>query len=366
MNITKLQADKIKDEILYYLKYDKFLNEIDKNSLLSIVEELSSFKVWDYKPNLNNWPSIIKDYFISHTDHLGNVVSLEHHAFNNYEVKKYLRYFKEIEHLFISKLMEYDKPLYYLDVDNTLTDNAYLSPAKIDFISNWENKKNIILNTGKVSASIMNVIEACNLHNNYYACLNGSVIAKEGTFEIIDCLGSISESIINDLNKTNINYITYYENQIHVIKELNDENIYFLKKYNEWFIDKKKPTDYQRIIKILTFIHENEPEKENIVRKIVMKHPHLISVRTAEHCFEILNKDQHKGNSVKRIAEYMNKYYRCSVGVGDSMNDLRMLDYVGYPYVVSNVSLELKKYDFSIVEGSRDKDIVNILNKYSK
>ena len=31
MNITKLQADKIKDEILYYLKYDKFLNEIDNN-----------------------------------------------------------------------------------------------------------------------------------------------------------------------------------------------------------------------------------------------------------------------------------------------------------------------------------------------
>ena len=65
-----------------------------------------------------------------------------------------------------------------------------------------------------------------------------------------------------------------------------------------------------------------------------------------------------------KIAEYMNKYYRCSIGVGDSMNDLRMLDYVGKGYVVSNVGLELKQYGFQIIEGTRDVDIVNILKKY--
>lgn len=366
MRITKLQIQTVIQEIEYYFSYDQWLDGPQKKNLLSALaliedknlpfDELSTEKL--------EWVDIIKYYFVSHTDSLGNIVSLQHHVLINEEIRTNYQELKDIENRFLKQLFKKMKPLYYLDVDNTLTDNAYLSYQKIDFIKNWKNKQNIILNTGKVSSSIMNIIQTCELEHNYYSCLNGSVIVKDGNFEIISRIGEVSKSIIEDILETDLRFITYYEDCIHVIRELTEDNIYLLKKYNEWFIDETLPTNYKRIVKILTFIKEEEKEKEEVVKKIVTKYPNLVGVRTAAHCYEILHQDQHKGNSVKKIAEYMNKYYRVSIGVGDSMNDLRMLDYVGVPYIVSNSSQELKQYGFEIIKGTRDIDIVNILKKY--
>lgn len=370
MIITPLQHQTIINELNYYFKYDKILNSMERSNLLYSMTKYINYDnleniIIDNNYNIErNWMEFIKVYFISHVNDIGDIVSLEHNAYTNQEIRKNYHILKKIEKAFIDRLKMDNKPLYFLDVDNTLTDNAYLSSEKVNFISNWNNKKNIILNTGKVSDSIMNVIDECKLNDNYYSCLNGSVIVKNGKFEVINRIGKISKEIINHLNETEINYITYYEDRIHVIKELNEENIFNLKKYNEWYIDYNVPTDYENIVKVLTFINDGDNQNEDIVRRFVEKYPNLVCVRTAKHCFEILHKDQHKGNSVRKISEYLNRYYRCSIGVGDSMNDLRMLDYVGFPYVVSNVSLELKQYGFSIIEGSRDVDIVNILKKY--
>ena len=62
----------------------------------------------------------------------------------------------------------------------------------------------------------------------------------------------------------------------------------------------------------------------------------------------------------------MGKYYRLSIGVGDSMNDFPMLEYIGRPFVVSNVSDELKQYNFEILEKNRNIDIVNILKRFGE
>ena len=87
-------------------------------------------------------------------------------------------------------------------------------------------------------------------------------------------------------------------------------------------------------------------------------------MRTAGHCYEILRRDQHKGNTVKKISKLMGRYYRTTVGVGDSMNDLPLLNYVGIPYVVATASDELKSYGFEELEKNRDIDIVNLIKKY--
>ena len=110
-----------------------------------------------------------------------------------------------------------------------------------------------------------------------------------------------------------INYILYYNNIIHVRYPLSSENIFNLKKYNEWYIDEEMPTRFDEIIKVLCFINEGEEEKEDRIRNIVKDYPHLVCVRTAGHTFEILKKDQHKGNTVKLISKRLGRYYRCSV-----------------------------------------------------
>ena len=142
-----------------------------------------------------------------------------------------------------------------------------------------------------------------------------------------------------------------------------------LNKFNEKFYPCVSDIKYEEVIKVLAFIDDNKTEeqyqKENIVREVAKKYDDLHCVRTAPHTFEVLRKDQHKGNSVRRISELMGVYYRQSIGVGDSMNDLPLLNHVGKAYVVSTASDELKSYGFESLEDNRDIDIVNLIKKYN-
>lgn len=349
--MTDLKRKVMLEEIKEYLEYDSKLKDFEKSELL----QLNS-------PYKNPWMQVIYDYFFSHIDEDGNILSLENYIIK-YDCDK--EYYKKVNEEFVSCLFEKEKPLFFLDVDNTLTNFAHLSDEKKEFISNYIEKKRVILTTGKTYESILNVVDDCKLHENYASTLNGSILIDKGEMQIISKIGSVSKDISDELNKTNINYIIYYKDSIHIIKDLNEDNERLLKKYNEWYVDDGKEIDFNNIIKILTFIYEGEEEKEELVKEIISKYDGLVSMRTAGHCYEILRKDQHKGNTIKKISKLMGRYYRTSVGVGDSMNDLPLLNYVGIPYVVSTASEELKSYGFDELEENRDVDIVNLIKKYN-
>lgn len=349
--MTDLKKKAMINELKEYFEYDKILSEDMKSELLELKGKYN-----------DKWMQVVYDYFYSHIDEEGNNISLELYLINNKENKAY---YKEVDEVFEKELFKNNKPLFFLDVDNTLTNYAHLSDEKKEFISNYKEKERVILTTGKTYESILNVIEDCNLHENYASSLNGSLLVDKGELKVIAKVGNVSFDICEDLNKTNINYVIYYKDSIHIIKDLNEDNERMLKKYNEWYVDDKKEIKYDDIIKILTFIYEGETEKEEVVKKIVSKYDGLVCMRTAGHCYEILRNNQHKGNTIKIISKLMGRYYRTSIGVGDSMNDLPLLNHVGKAYVVSTASDELKSYGFESLEDNRDIDIVNLIKKYN-
>lgn len=354
--MTILKKDCILKEIKEYLSYDNILNEMQKENLIYKIEK--DIEIYE------GWEKVIYDYFYSHISPKGDIVSLENYFLIETLNEQEKEYYVKINNEFTNYLFENNKPLFFFDVDNTLTDFAYLSEEKKEYIGSFDEKDRIILSTGKVYQSILNVIEDCKLNDSYASCLNGSVVIYNNKFESISKIGSISEEISKKIENEKINYILYYNNIIHVRYPLSEENVYNLKKYNEWYIDEEMPTKFDEIIKVLCFINEGEVEKEDKIRNIVKDYPDLVCVRTAGHTFEVLKKDQHKGNTVKLISKRLGRYYRCSVGAGDSMNDLPMLNYVGKPYIVSTSSDELKSYGFKLLENNRNIDIVNLIKKY--
>ena len=360
------QIKTIKYEMRYYSNYcdpslkDKINKFLDVKTDLELFEIINSL----LRSDIND----LLLYFYLHTSIDGEVISLNHSIQTNSFVSENKDLFIEIDNKFINNLFNNNKPLYFFDVDNTLTDRGFLSTEKIDFIKKFKYRDNVILSTGKVSDAIMNVIDDCSLNDNYFSCLNGSVVHKNDDYILMNGVGNVSKEIMEKLMDTDITFIFYYYDCIKVIKPLLQKDIDNLNKFNEKFEYCNEEIKYNEIVKVLAFIDDDKTQesidKENVVRGIVKNYSDLHCVRTAPHTFEVLRKDQHKGNSVRKISELMGKYYRLSIGVGDSMNDLPMLEYIGVPYVVSNVSTELAEYNFEILEGSRDVDIVNILKKY--
>ena len=366
--ISDKQIQTIKYELNYYSDYcEESLQQTIKNKLQIITDEEINNTIFNLERNEFNDLLL---YFYLHSDNEGNIVSLNHSIQLNEFISLNKNLFIEIDEKFLNNLFTNNTPLYFLDVDNTLTDAGFLSQEKIDFISNFKYKENIILSTGKVSDAIMNVINDCKLNDNYYSCLNGSVVHKKDDYILLNGIGEVSKDIINQLMTKDVTFIFYYHDHIEVNKPLLQKDIDNLNKFNEKFYPCINDINYKEVVKVLAFIDDDKTEeqkiKENIVKEVVEEYKDLHCVRTAPHTFEVLRKDQHKGNSVRKIAELMGKYYRLSIGVGDSMNDFPMLEYIGRPFVVSNVSDELKQYNFEILEKNRNIDIVNIIKRFGE
>lgn len=324
-----------------------------------IEEEIKEFK--KYYPN-----SVInyQEYFESHVLDSGEIVSLESYIKNNDLSEEQIKKYYDINKEFVTEIFKNQKPLYFFDVDNTITIHGVLSKEKQEFMDKYEGKNRIILSTGKAYESILDVVNACNLHANYASCINGSVLVKNDEYEMINGIGDVSEELFKRIKQTSLDFIYYYVDGAYGIKKLIPFNQASMEKYNEHYtIDSN--VNYKEVIKILFFIYEGEEEKENLVKEMIKDFPYLTCMRTAPHSYEILRKDQHKGNTVKIIANRLNKYYRLSIGAGDSMNDLKLLDYVGMPFIVCDAINELKSYKFKELNSNRAIDIVELIKEYN-
>ena len=142
------------------------------------------------------------------------------------------------------------------------------------------------------------------------------------------------------------------------------KNLDLLAKYNESYLT-EEAIEFDKVVKVLFFIYEGETEKEQMVQDYVKSYPDLVCLRTAGHTYEILRKNQHKGNTVKAISHLLGNHYRATIGVGDSMNDSQLLSHVGKPFVVATASDELKQFGYEQLEYNRDVDIVNLIKQYT-
>lgn len=342
------------NELQLYIPFDNRLSENDKEQLLSLDCNLGS-----------SWAKVVYDYFYSHLDENGNPISLN--GFLTADNSN-AGHYKKVEKEFIDNLFSIQPPLFFFDVDNTFTDRGYLSQEKIDFVKNFAEKHRIILTTGKTYDSIKPVIDACNLNGNYASCLNGSVLVSNGEFTILEKVGGISENIVKHFENAPFDTVVYYEDYIRLIKPLSKRSLQHLERYTEKY-SKEEKIDYNRVVKVLFFIFDDEPDrqaKEDLVINYVKSQTGLVCMRTSESTYEILKSTQHKGNTVKIISQLKGKYYRSTIGVGDSMNDAGLLSHVGKPYVVSTASSELKQLGYDLLEKNRNVDIVNLIKKYTR
>lgn len=347
--MTETKKNTLLQEIALYLPYDKNLSQAQKTKLLDLNRDAKE-----------GWAQTVYDYFYSHVDDEGNILSVENFLLKHPD---HSARYKKANDAFVNNLFINQKPLFFLDVDNTLTDEGYLSKEKIEFLSNFEQKERIILTTGKAYESIKNVIQDCDLWDNYASCLNGSVLVQKGKTECIAKVGSVSRQIVKLFADAPFDCVVYYEDGIRLLRPLSQKNLQLLKKYNENYAV-EEVINFSRVVKVLFFIYEGETQKEELVKSRIQRFSDLVAMRTAGHTFEVLNKKQHKGNTVKIISNLLNRYYRNTVGVGDSMNDFQLLNYVGKPFVVATANQQLKSAGYEISDQNRDIDIVNVIKRY--
>lgn len=312
------------------------------------------------RKNLTANEQIVKDYFCSHVDDDGECISLETYLTTHPNTDK--TYLSQVNSDFLSLVFKKSAPVYFFDVDNTLTENGVLSSQKAEFLRSFDSSR-VVLSTGKAFDAISQTATDCGLTDGYFSCLNGSVVKHGDSQTQLGILGGVSKKLLKTAKTWGIEYLYYYPDGAYATSELLPKNFASMNTYDEFY--KINPhIDYKNIVKLLFFIYDGETEKENLVKQLTARFKGLVCMRTGHHCYEILRKNQHKGVSVKYICNKLGVYYRATVGVGDSMNDLKLLDYVGAPFVVCDASNQLKSFGFRTLDGDRQTDIVKLMKEY--
>ena len=238
-------------EVEKYLSYE---TELSQNQKENFIKNL-------FKKEHQGLEKLIYDYFYSHVNSIGENVSIERFLKYNKETSEY---YNNVNKVFVERLFKNNKALYFFDVDNTITDYGKLSKEKKDYISNFPYKERIILSTGKAYEAILDVVNACGLQNNLASCINGSVLVENQKFKMINGIGSVSKQLIEEIDKTDIQFIYYYTDGVFSKYHLNEKNTEWMQKYNE-FYEINTNIEYDKVIKILTFVYDDEPNKEKVI-----------------------------------------------------------------------------------------------------
>lgn len=279
------------------------------------------------------------------------------------------------------------------DMDGTLLNAAHeISEDNIQAIKYAQSQGiTVVIATGRAFYEANAPINQTDLKVPYI-CLNGAEVRDE-SFNIMST-SNLNRELINriteELNKENIFYQVYTNLGIYTENPLRDLEIYIdiaqragqeadvekiksgiqkridngtLKVVDNY--DKIQDTPGEIVMKILAF--DSDLEKIDRVSETLAKSESLAVSSSSRGNIEITHSDAQKGIALNTIAERLNIDMKNVMAIGDNMNDVSMLERVGYSVAMENAAPEVKaiaKYETDSNEQSGvGKAIMKLLEK---
>lgn len=282
------------------------------------------------------------------------------------------------------------------DMDGTLLNAAHeISEENIQAIKYAQSQGiTVVIATGRAFYEANAPINLTDLKVPYI-CLNGAEVRDE-SFNIMNT-SNLNRELINritvELNKENIFYQVYTNLGIYTENPLRDLEIYIdiaqragqeadvekiksgiqkridngtLKVVENY--DKIQATPGEIVMKILAF--DSDLEKIDRVSETLAKSESLAISSSSRGNIEITHSDAQKGIALNTIAERLNIDMENVMAIGDNMNDVSMLERVGYSVAMENAAPEVKaiaKYETDSNEQSGvGKAIMKLLRENNK
>ena len=265
-------------------------------------------------------------------------------------------------------------PLLVTDFDGTLLrKDGMIADETYEAIAEYKKAGgNVAICTGRMFSSILPIVRKMGL-TGLVSCFQGAIVADiESGALVVD--GSLP-------NSEAVEICRQLEEQGHHI-HVYDTNVFYCNVVDDLL------AYYENIVKVKGVIVDKEPlykfiEKENIsVRKIlVMIHPEQrekvyneFVERYGEKYYvtcgapilvELSNPAYTKATALEKIAEYYGVPVEKTIAVGDSLNDLPMIERAGLGIAVGNAETALKERADVVFSATNNEDAIGkIIRQY--
>jgi Cof subfamily protein (haloacid dehalogenase superfamily) len=259
--------------------------------------------------------------------------------------------------------------LLVLDFDDTLLDdNLTVSPGNLNaIVAAMEKGVYVVFNSGRSNDSMIKFIERLNIHDDheYFASFNGARLDTVGGENIfLKCIeGPILKKLIDYGNEYDL-VVQFYDNGMVVEKDSETVQTY-VKLTNIDYRIMSNIYDLKQSVKVL--FNSQDIEKLNRLKaRIETELEGQVNVFFSKPTYlEVLNIEANKGLVVKYLAEILNIKQEEIIAVGDSFNDIYMIEYAGLGVAVKNAKEDVKKFADYITKTTNNEDAIKeVIEKF--
>jgi len=259
--------------------------------------------------------------------------------------------------------------LLVLDFDDTLlNDSLEISEGNLHAIKNAiDLGLTVVFNSGRSNDSMNKFIEKLELFKDheYYASFNGARIDTVGGENIYlkNIAGPILRKLIDYGHEFELDTQFYDEGMI-VEKETTIIQNY-VKHTNIDFRIMPNIYDIEKSTKVL--FNSPDIDKLNRLKQLIeFELKGQVNVFFSKPTYlEVLHIEANKGLVVKYLAERLNIKREEIIAVGDSFNDIFMIEYAGLGVAVKNAREEVKKIADYITSGTNNEDAIKeVIEKF--
>ena len=234
----------------------------------------------------------------------------------------------------------------------------------------------IAISTGRVYPTIEIYSKLLGI-NVDVICSNGAYIKERDSGDVV-FQSTLSEKLFNKIYELikKYNFLAYFDTLEGIISEtkipsndsyrlmnswVNEEKIklYEVSDFREAFKDKKH--SILKVILIQTLTSKSfEEAKDDLIEISCTGY----IVHSWNGALEIMEKGTTKGNAVQMLAKKLNIKKEEIMCIGDSGNDLSMLNEAGLAVVMGNAEDDIKKYADFITDSNENSGVAMAINKF--
>lgn len=251
-----------------------------------------------------------------------------------------------------------------LDIDGTLLNSkSKLETKTVESIKSCLDKGvKVVLASGREYNAIKEYLDILNITGEQ-ATINGAVIVKGENKEIVK-LHTIEKNIYKEIllktREENINYLVFNEEDSYVDREC--EEFKYLRERNicvchhiKDCLDIKTPT------KVVGVCYTEDEKKR--FNKIIEPY-NMPVMQTGPFYFEVCSQGVSKKSGIEYIAKINNIKREEIIAIGDSENDIEMIEYAGLGVAMGNAYDNVKKVSDYITDTNDNYGVSKVIEKF--
>ncbi|MDR2465295.1 MAG: Cof-type HAD-IIB family hydrolase [Streptococcaceae bacterium] len=122
-------------------------------------------------------------------------------------------------------------------------------------------------------------------------------------------------------------------------------------------------SDSEEVVKFFLMAENGEEQLLPLKKEIEESFDDLVVTSSGQHNIEINHIDAQKGFAVKRIAEEMGIDKESVMAIGDSFNDISMLDYAGASFAMGQAKEEIKQHAKYVTESNQNDGVAHAIER---